>query len=67
MKQIITTQFELKIYSLVDVVELVLLVLLVDVLEAKVRLISQLSQSGCHLKSVILLVDVVLVVEVDAI
>ncbi len=67
MKQVNKTQFELKIYSLVDVVELVLLVLLVDVLEAKLRLITYSCHGACRCENSILLVVVVLVVEVDAI
>ncbi len=64
MKQIVTTEFELKIYSLIVVFELALLV---DVLEAKLELISNLFHDECWSKNAISLVAVVLVVEVDAI
>ncbi len=47
LKQIILTLFDFKVYSHVDVVELVLLVLLVELVDAKLKWISCLSHKKC--------------------
>ena len=62
---IMTSLLTMKIYLLVDEAELEVLVLVVDVLEAKLEVIS--SVSHCKREFIdVLLVDVVLVVDVVA-